>query len=204
MSPLQIAPLPAAQDAAALDLLDQAFATDPTLGWYLFSDRPGFAQRRRAYLAGYQQFHRDNHLPILAAWQAERLLGLSYFSPAGHQPSAASLQCMGQAVREHCGEDCLERLDQLLEHFERQVGPADLALIEFIGVTRDQQGRGIGSALLAQTLADCRQQACPGVALETGEARNIELYRRHGFLLSGQLQLPGLQQHYLQQSWPAA
>jgi ribosomal protein S18 acetylase RimI-like enzyme len=202
MSLLQIAPLPAAQDADALALLDQAFAPDPTLAWYLFSDRPGYAQRRRAYLRIYQDLHRANRLPILAAWQAGQLLGVSYYNP-GQQPiSPASLQQAGQAIHEHCGAPSLERLDQLLENFEHHLGPTDLALIEFIGVASGQQGRGIGSALLTQTLADCRALACPGVALETGEARNIGLYRRHGFQLSGQLQLPGLQQHYLQQSWP--
>ncbi|MDP3815634.1 N-acetyltransferase [Pseudomonas sp.] len=201
MSPQQIAPLPAAQDAAALDLLDQAFATDPTLGWYLFSQRSDYAQRRRAYLQIYQDLHRANRLPILAAWQADQLLGVSYYNP-GRQPiDPDSLQRAGQAIHEYCGAPSLERLDLLLEHFERQLGATDFALIEFIGVASGQQGRGIGSALLAQTLADCRQQACPGVALETGEARNIGLYRRHGFQLSGQLQLPGLQQHYLLQSW---
>ncbi|HEX5842960.1 MAG TPA: GNAT family N-acetyltransferase [Pseudomonas sp.] len=203
MSPLQIAPLPAAQDAAALELLDQAFASDPTLAWYLFREQPGYAQRRRAYLQIYQDLHRANRLPILAAWQAGELLGVSYYNP-GQQPiSPASLQQAGQAIHERCGAPSLERLDLLLEHFEQQIGATNFALIEFIGVAADQQGRGIGSALLAQTLAACRAQACPGVALETGEARNIELYRRHGFQLSGQLQLPGLQQHYLQQSWPS-
>ena len=115
MSPLQLAPLPAAQDAEALGLLDQAFACDPTLAWYLFDQRPGYEARRRAYLAGYQAFHRTNRLPTLGAWQNQQLLGLSYFSPAGHQPSAASLEHFGEVIRSQCGADCLERLDLLLE-----------------------------------------------------------------------------------------
>ncbi|MDP2745074.1 GNAT family N-acetyltransferase [Pseudomonas sp.] len=202
MSPLQIAPLPAAQDAAALELLDQAFASDPTLAWYLLSEQPGYAPRRRAYLQIYHQLHRANRLPILAAWQAGQLLGVSYYNPGHHEIDPHSLQQAGQAIAEHCGVACLEQLDLLIESFERHLGATSFALIEFIGVASGQQGRGIGSALLAQTLADCRQQACPGVALETGEARNLALYQRHGFQPSGHLHLPGLQQHYLQQSWP--
>ncbi|MFZ3152641.1 GNAT family N-acetyltransferase [Pseudomonas sp.] len=204
MTPLRIAPLAAAHDATALELLDQAFATDPTLAWYLFSEQPGYAQRRRAYLRIYQELHRANHLPILAAWQAGQLLGVSYYNLGQRPISPDSLQQAGQAIHEQCGAPSLQRLELLIDSFERHLGPADLALIEFIGVARSQQGCGIGGALLAQTLADCRQQACPGVALETGEARNLALYRRHGFQLSGQLQLPGLQQHYLQQGWPSA
>lgn len=203
MTPLRIAPLTAAQEATALALLDQTFADDPTLGWYLFGEQPGYAQRRRAYLRIYQDLHRANRLPSLAAWQAGQLLGVSYYN-RGQQPiSPDSLQQAGQAIRKQCGVASLQRLDLLLDSFERHLGATACALIEFIGVASGQQGRGIGSALLAQTLADCRQQGCPGVALETGEARNLALYRRHGFQLSGQLQLRGLQQHYLQQHWPA-
>ena len=204
MSPLQIAPLPATQYDAAIALLEQAFTGDPSLRYYLLAEQPGYPQRRRAYLQIYHQLHRTNRLPILAAWQAGQLLGVSYYNPGPHEIDPDSLQRAGQAIAEHCGVASLERLDLLIDSFERHLGATAFALIEFIGVASGQQGRGIGSALLAQTLIDCRQQACPGVALETGEARNLALYRRHGFQLSGQLQLPGLQQHYLQQHWPAA
>lgn len=198
MNALHLAPLVVAQDGAALDLLDQAFAGDPTLGWYLFAERPGFAQRRRAYLAAYQRFHRANGMPILAVWQAGQLVGACYFSLAGQQPSAGSLQSIGQSIRQQCGADCLARLDQLLEAFDQQLSHPDSARIEFIAVAPDQQGLGIGSLLLSQTLHQLRQQGCQRVALETGEPRNLALYRRHAFVQSGHLLLTGLQQYYLQ------
>ena len=198
MTAVHLAPLMAAQDGAALDLLDQSFAGDPTLGWYLFAERPGFAQRRRAYLQAYQRFHRANRMPTLAAWQAEQLVGACYFSLAGQHPSASSLQSIGQSIRQQCGADCLARLDQLIDAFDQQLSHSDNARIEFIAVAPGQQGRGIGSLLLSQTLQQLRQQGCQRVALETGEPRNLALYRRHGFAQSGQLQLTGLQQYYLQ------
>lgn len=201
MSPLHLAPLPAAQDGAALELLDAAFAGDPTLAWYLYAERAGFPARRRAYLANYLHFHRRNDLPTLAAWQDRRLLGLSYFSLGDETPGSASLAELGQAIGRQCGADCLARLDRLLEAFDRQLPGPGWARIEFIGVAPGQQGRGIGAALLAQTLGQCRRSGRPGVALETGEARNLALYRRHGLQQSGELSLPGLQQRYLQQDW---
>lgn len=198
MSAPLLAPLAATQDGAALDLLDRAFASDPTLGWYLFAERAGFAQRRRAYLAAYQRLHRANGMPILAAWQAGQLVGAAYFSLAGQHPSAGSLEHIGQAIRQQCGADCLARLDQLLEAFEQQPSHSGSARIEFIAVAPDRQGRGIGSSLLSQTLTQLRQQGCQHVALETGEPRNLALYRRHGFAQSGHLALAGLHQYYLQ------
>ena len=198
MNARHLAPLAVAQDGAALDLLDQAFAGDPTLGWYLFGERPDFAQRRRAYLAAYQRFHRANGMPTLAAWQADQLVGACYFSLAGQHPNASSLEEIGRSIHLQCGADCLARLDQLLEAFDQQLSHPDSARIEFIAVAPDRQGRGIGSLLLSQTLAQLRQQGCQHVALETGEPRNLALYRRHGFAQSGHLLLTGLQQYYLQ------
>ncbi len=203
MSSLQLAPLPAAQEAEALALLDQAFACDPTLAWYLFGQRPGYEARRRAYLAGYQVFHRANRLPILAAWQNQQLLGLSYFSPAGHQPSAASLEHFGEVIRNQCGADCLARLDLLLEAFDQQAS-AESGRIEFIAVATAHQGMGLGSALLRQSLAQLRASGCPSIALETGAPRNLALYQRHGFRLSARRQFPGLLQHYLENHDAAA
>ncbi|MNQ81737.1 Mycothiol acetyltransferase [compost metagenome] len=198
MNAVHLAPLTAAQDGAALDLLDRAFASDPTLGWYLFAERPGFAQHRRAYLAAYQRLHRANRMPTLTVWQAGQLVGACYFGLAGQHPSASSLEEIGRAIRQLCGADCLARLDQLLDAFEQQPSHPGSARIEFIAVAPDRQGRGIGGLLLSQTLAQLRQQGCQRVTLETGEPRNLVLYRRHGFVQSGQLLLTGLQQYYLQ------
>lgn len=201
MSPLRIAPLTAAHASISLTVLDQAFADDPTLGWYLFGRRPGYAQRRHDYLSGYLRYHQANGLPGLGAWRGDVLLGLSYFSPADHNPESASLQALGQHISQHCGTDCLARLDQLLAAFDQQLLRPDLARIEFIAVAPGQQGQGLGSALLAATLLWLRRNGCPGVALETGAERNLALYQRHGFQATGCLQLTGLSQHYLQQTW---
>jgi ribosomal protein S18 acetylase RimI-like enzyme len=195
---LLLAPLTAAQDGAALELLDQTLAGDPTLGWYLFAERPGFAQRRRAYLRAYQRFHRANDMPMLAAWQANQLVGACYFSLSDPHASARSLQTIGQSMRQHCGADCLARLDHLLDAFDQHLNHAGSARIEFIAVAPEQQGRGIGSLLLSQTLDQLRHHGCQRVALETAEPRNLALYQRHGFTQTGHLTLTGLQQYYLQ------
>lgn len=202
MTALHIAPLPAAQDTAALALLDQAFAEDPTLAWYLYAERPAYADRRRAYFASYQAFHRENRLPTLAVWRVDRLVGVCYFSPVGQQPSAASLLRIGEGIRTHCGEDCLTRLDGLIAAFDRHLGPAanDSARIEFIGTAEDLQSQGIGGALLGACLAQLDASGCAGVALETAAPRNLAFYRRHGFQQTGDLQRDGLHLHYLQRT----
>ncbi|QLC73346.1 GNAT family N-acetyltransferase [Pseudomonas sp. LPB0260] len=189
------------QHAAALDLLDTAFARDPTIGWFLFRERPGFDQRRRSYLAAYQRFHHGQALPALAAWKDDHLLGVSYFSLGNEQPEAASSEALGMTIREQCGEDCLARLDHLLETFNLQGGSPGVARIEFIAVAPEHRGQGLGGLLLNHTLSHCKLHGSLAVALETGEPRNLPLYHRLGFQRSADLHISGLHQHYLQLSW---
>jgi ribosomal protein S18 acetylase RimI-like enzyme len=198
---LRIAPLSSTHASISLGLLDQAFANDPSLGWYLFSQRAGYAQRRRDYLAGYLHFHQINNLPALGAWRDGELLGLSCFSSGSEITDSASLDALGQHISQCCGDDCLARLDQLLAAFDQRLPRPDLARIEFIAVAPGHQGQGIGSALLSATLTQLRNHGAPGAALETSEARNLALYQRHGFQAAATLALPGLLQHYLQQTW---
>ena len=201
MTDLQLAPLPAAQDKHALDLLDRAFADDPSLAWYLYAERPDYDARRRAYLASYQAFHRANRLPTLATWRDGRLVGACYFCMAGQKASAASLLRIGEEIRSYCGADCLTRLDRLIAAFDEHLlqTAGNNARIEFIGTAEDVQGQGIGSALLGACLAKLDAGGAT-VALETAAPRNLALYGRHGFQQSGNLQLPGLHLRYLQRT----
>ena len=59
----------------------------------------------------------------------------------------------------------------------------------YVGVTPEQQGRGIGSALLHPVLARADAAALP-CYLETGVARNLGFYERHGFQVVAEGMLP--------------
>ena len=61
----------------------------------------------------------------------------------------------------------------------------------FLGVATNAQGRGVGSALLKHTLAPL--DASGTVAyLECSTERNVALYQRHGFEVTGEFDLPNL------------
>jgi ribosomal protein S18 acetylase RimI-like enzyme len=57
-----------------------------------------------------------------------------------------------------------------------------------IGVAPQHQGRGIGSALLAAALAKCDEAGLTAY-LESSNPRNIPLYRRHGFEITGEIRI---------------
>ncbi len=69
--------------------------------------------------------------------------------------------------------------------------PMPHAHLVFLGVTRDAQGRGVGSELLKQTLAPLDASKTPAY-LECSTERNAALYQRHGFETTGEFDLPGL------------
>lgn len=65
------------------------------------------------------------------------------------------------------------------------------AHLVFLGVGGATQGRGVGSAMLKATLAPLDAEGIVGY-LEATTERNVALYARHGFEVTGEFDLPGL------------
>ncbi|MEZ6021997.1 MAG: GNAT family N-acetyltransferase [Hyphomonadaceae bacterium] len=65
------------------------------------------------------------------------------------------------------------------------------AHLVFLGVAPAMQGRGVGSAMLKHALAPL-DAAGLHAYLEASTERNIALYERHGFVVTGAFELPGL------------
>lgn len=65
------------------------------------------------------------------------------------------------------------------------------AHLVFLGVAPEAQGRGVGSAILKQTLAPLDATKTPAL-LEATTERNVGLYRRHGFDVIENLHAPSL------------
>jgi GNAT superfamily N-acetyltransferase len=61
--------------------------------------------------------------------------------------------------------------------------------LDSVAVEPGSQGKGIGSALIAWGLEQATESKYP-VVLETGTARNVPLYERHGFRLTDEADSP--------------
>ena len=59
-----------------------------------------------------------------------------------------------------------------------------------LGTDPPYQGRGVGSALLRPVLERCDEEGTPAY-LESSKASNIPFYRRHGFEVTKELEVPG-------------
>jgi ribosomal protein S18 acetylase RimI-like enzyme len=58
-----------------------------------------------------------------------------------------------------------------------------------LGTHPDQQGRGVGSALMAPVLAKCDAEGV-GAYLESSKESNVPFYERHGFAVVGEVTFP--------------
>jgi ribosomal protein S18 acetylase RimI-like enzyme len=59
-----------------------------------------------------------------------------------------------------------------------------------LGTAVERQGKGIGSALMRPVLHHCDAEGIP-CYLESSKQRNVPFYRRHGFEVVEEVQLPG-------------
>jgi GNAT superfamily N-acetyltransferase len=76
-----------------------------------------------------------------------------------------------------------------LEDIDRAHPSTPHYYLAILGTDPDAQGRGIGSALLQPTLETCDRDAIPAY-LESSKERNVDFYARHGFRVTGELQMP--------------
>jgi ribosomal protein S18 acetylase RimI-like enzyme len=89
------------------------------------------------------------------------------------------------------GADGLQRARELGRKFLSFHPAIPHAHLQFLGVASAAQGQGIGSAILKQTLAPLDQSGTAAY-LEASTERNVALYARHGFEVTGEFDLPGL------------
>jgi ribosomal protein S18 acetylase RimI-like enzyme len=89
------------------------------------------------------------------------------------------------------GVDGLQRAKELGQRLGSFHPAAPHAHLQFLGVSSAAQGQGVGSAMLKETLAPLDASGTVGY-LEASTERNVALYARHGFEVTGEFDLPGL------------
>ncbi|GAA1319613.1 GNAT family N-acetyltransferase [Pseudonocardia xinjiangensis] len=150
----------------AVRVLVTAFADDPVARWLL----PGGAAER-VFRPVVQQSAALGELAVSADGAA-----VAVWLPRGAEPPAPDVESL---------PDHLVRLRTFMTLTERRhpSGRAHLYLV-FLGVRPDAQGRGLGGALLRDRLSRADDARMPAY-LEASSPRNLPLYERHGFRVTG-------------------
>jgi ribosomal protein S18 acetylase RimI-like enzyme len=176
-----------ADGALVADVLAEAFADDPLLGW-LFPDerrRPALTSRyfltmaRSLYLR-----HRETYLADDA--------GAAMWLPPGTTPDAVSvltwLSLFWQMFLAH-GVAGLNRARTLSDVLKANHPKEPHFYLHAVGVRKSRQGQGVGSALLRHVVKRCDLEGKQAY-LENSNPRNTPLYERHGFRVVGQWTAP--------------
>ncbi|MFI9761966.1 GNAT family N-acetyltransferase [Streptomyces sp. NPDC051963] len=171
-------------------LLDEAFQDDPVSGWVF----PGAEYRRtthsRLMAAFTDAVLTEGRIDVTEDGTACALwLSVPAADPAGDHADHAADEEPAQ-MREAVDPDN-ERVE-LIARLMAEIHPADQAhaYLWMIGVAPGQQGRGLGTALIAAALDRCDRAGLPAY-LEASNARSRVLYERLGFEFTGRaLTLP--------------
>jgi len=178
------------------DVLARAFHDDPHWSWVLPSE-----SRRAQVLPWFMEaWARYCHKHGEAHTTASKVEGAALWIPPGKYPlSVTGMMLAGlMLVPFKFGRAAFARLMSSLGYYERlhkRHVPRHHWYLATLGVDPERQGQGIGSALIRQVLerADADAVFC---YLETEKQENVRFYRRHGFEVAAEDDLPGGGPHF--------
>ena len=178
--------LAAPKDRRAIaDALQDAFFDDPVMSWMLRDER----RRPRGLTRLFSVLLRAHYMPIGTVWTTLETSGAALWAPPGQAiiPPMTILR-HSPAMLRALGRHAVRAL-RALSYVEHQHPKEPHWYLGVLGTRTANQGKGIGSALLGPVLDRCDDTGLPAY-LESSKRSNISFYRRHGFEVTGEIQLP--------------
>ena len=162
----------ATDQAAAINTIVLAFASDPVARW-VWPDPQRYAATMGPFTRAFggAAFHHKS------AYSSDDYAGVALWLPPGaHSDGDAVAQLIEQTVDGAMRDDVYEMMEQMGGSHPREPH----WYLPLVGVDPSQQGRGYGSALLTHALRVCDREH-RAAYLESTNARNLPLYQRFGF-----------------------
>jgi ribosomal protein S18 acetylase RimI-like enzyme len=173
--------------AEASRLLGRAFVGDPLMQYL-------FAQPGRDYRADLRVIFRYQcalqlalHWPLLGIIPHTRIAGVVGVGLPDQTSWPNSVAELQTALAKEMSPQAVERLDRYAARTQGHFPDEPLFYIRMIGVRPESQGQGYARRLLEAVHR--RSEAHPlsrGVALDTENAANVEIYKRLGYEIVGQ------------------
>jgi GNAT superfamily N-acetyltransferase len=166
------------EQAVAVIML--AFATDPLTRW-IYSNPHQYLR----YFPDVIRLFCGNAFSHGTAYYIDGFSGAALWLPPNVHPREEEMNMLlKQTVLEQNQEHVFAVLEQMGNYH-----PAEPHwYLPMIGVDPSHQGKGYGSALMEHALIRCDRENKLAY-LETANPRNVPLYERHGFELSGTIQI---------------
>ncbi len=165
--------------------LADAFFDDPVMSWILVDEE----SRTRRLTGMFDVLLRGHYLRLGTVWTTSEHAGASLWAPPGKAiiPALTVLRHSPRLLRA-LGRRALLAL-RALSHVEQHHPKEPHWYLGVLGTRPADQGKGIGSALLGPVLGRCDDNGARAY-LESSKESNIAFYSRHGFEVTGEIQLP--------------
>lgn len=164
----------------AIDTLVLAFASDPFCRW-LWPEPQAFLSAWRRMIApfGGQAFEAGT------AYVIEGCGAVSLWHPPGIESDG---DAMAAIVMETVAPERLEEVGAVIEAMDEAHPEEPHWYLPIIGCDPAHIGNGLGGALLRHALAKVDEAGLPAY-LESSNPKNIPLYLRHGFEVTGEIRI---------------
>jgi GNAT superfamily N-acetyltransferase len=167
------------------DILSDSFSNDPVMNWVI--------PMPELYRDFFKLIIEGVYLPRGISHIDEQGRGASLWLPPEQKfemPARLSLATMILKLLFHKGFQPLKNIREQGEFFARHHPHEPHYYLQFIGARQQNQGQGVGSALLKQGTRLCDEVQMPAY-LESSNALNVPLYQRHGFEVIFEGDIPG-------------
>ena len=172
---------------AMVEVLARAFDDDPVARFMFRGDR----RRRRGLPRFFSIQLRHMYMADGEVWTTDDHAGVALWAPPGKpEPGWRDLWHLSPLVPDLLGLGrAIPDAGHLLAEVTRRRPRQAHWYLATIGTDPPRQGQGVGAALLEPTLRRCDTEGLPAY-LESSKERNLAFYHRHGFAVTGELQVP--------------
>jgi ribosomal protein S18 acetylase RimI-like enzyme len=169
--------------AEAGHILAEGFGDDPTLSW-VFRD----PDRRTKLNTFFDYLVREALIPLGATYLVQASCA-AWTPPDPPSWSAERSERFSTLLRAVCSGLDLERLAVLEAAMQAHQPDGQFWYLSSIATVPAARGQGLGTELLQASLQIVDQAHLPAY-LESTNRRNVSLYQRHGFMVTGSIELP--------------
>lgn len=182
-APVSVRPALAEDYGPLAEVLARAFYDDPVTAWFYPDAERRMRHARRFFAIRLRQLEGHGLL-----YTTSERSGASLWAPPG-QWRENLRQSLMQLPMLPVLLPRIVRCTRAVREIERHHPAAPHYYLSVVGTDPEQQGGGVGSALLAPVLQRC-DETQTAAYLESSKESNLSFYARHGFAVTKRIELP--------------
>ena len=184
MATIKIIPVDSKDKERAVEILLAAFEQDPLMSYFFGNEYHNLAKYVMEYVCNLPSL---SNSVLWGAFVEEKLAGVALVTPpkAKEQNRQEAIALADEQLAIAIGEAVITRMETYFQIKDANKPKQPHFYLDILAVSPECQGPGVGKALLEtiHKMSESSPQSV-GVALDTENEDNLDLYRRFGYSLS--------------------